>query len=85
MSYDIVAEWTRNVSKGGKMNSKKIGEILLELRGNVKREVVANAIGTSVSALAMYEQGNRIPKDEIKIRIAKYYNKTVEEIFFTKQ
>lgn len=64
------------------MDAKSIGNKLIELRGGAPREVVANEIGVSVSALAMYEQGNRIPRDEIKIRIAQYYGKTVQNIFF---
>lgn len=67
-----------------KMDAKKIGNKLIELRSDVSREKVANDLGVSISALAMYEQGNRIPRDEIKIKIAQYYNKTVQEIFFGK-
>lgn len=66
------------------MDAKKIGNKLIELRSDVSREKVANDLGVSISALAMYEQGNRIPRDEIKIKIAQYYNKTVQEIFFGK-
>ena len=64
------------------MNREEVAKTLVELRGKEKREVVATACGISVSALAMYEQGERIPRDDIKIRIAKYYNRTVESIFF---
>ena len=64
------------------MNREAVAKTLVELRGKEKREVVATACGISVSALAMYEQGERIPRDYIKIRIAKYYNRTVESIFF---
>lgn len=64
------------------MNREAVAKTLVELRGKEKREVVATACGISVSALAMYEQGERIPRDDIKIRIAKYYNRTVESIFF---
>lgn len=64
------------------MNRETVAKTLVELRGEEKREVVATACGISVSALAMYEQGERIPRDDIKIRIAKYYNRTVESIFF---
>lgn len=59
-----------------------IAERLIELRGSRSREEVANAIGVSVSALGMYEQGRRMPRDEIKVKFAKYYNKTVQSIFF---
>jgi len=33
----------------------------------------------------MYENGKRIPKDDIKITLAKYYGSTVEAIFFEGQ
>ena len=67
------------------MNTKVIGQRLIELRGERKREEVANAIGVSKSAIAMYEAGERVPRDPLKLKIANYYNKTVEEIFFAKQ
>lgn len=57
-------------------------EKLIELRGIEKRENVANAIGVSLSAITMYENGERTPRDSIKIKLAEYYNKTVQEIFF---
>nr|DAZ75624.1 MAG TPA: repressor protein C2 [Caudoviricetes sp.] len=30
----------------------------------------------------MYENGERIPRDGIKLKIAEYYQKSVQEIFF---
>lgn len=64
------------------MNTKKIGATLRDLRGKRTREEVANAIGVSVSAVAMYEIGERVPKDSVKTKYAKFFGKTVEEIFF---
>ena len=64
------------------MNSEKIARKLVELRGGRSRQEVSNALGISLSALAMYENGDRIPRDETKVRIATYYGKSVEEIFF---
>ena len=64
------------------MDRELIAKRLIELRGDKSREEVATACNISVSALAMYEQGERIPRDDIKIRLAKYYNRTVESIFF---
>lgn len=64
------------------MDSEKIARILIGLRGKRSRETVASALNISVSALAMYETGARIPRDETKKKIAAYYNKTVQEIFF---
>lgn len=64
------------------MDRKKIGEKLIELRGCKTIEEVAKAVNISKSALAMYEKGNRIPRDEIKIRLAEYYHTDVKELFF---
>lgn len=65
------------------MNTAKIGATLLELRGSRTQQEVADAIGVAVATIGMYERGERVPKDEIKIRLANYYKKSVEEIFFT--
>lgn len=64
------------------MDSEKIAKRLVALRGNESRKAVAKAIGVSVSALAMYENGARIPRDETKRRIAEHYGRSVGEIFF---
>ncbi len=61
-----------------------IAERLIELRGARTREEVAKAVGISVSALGMYEQGRRMPRDEVKVNLANYFNKDVQSIFFTK-
>ena len=66
------------------MDTKEIAKKLRELRGLSGRKTVADSLGISVSALAMYECGKRIPRDEMKIKIADYFGKTVEEIFFEK-
>ena len=64
------------------MNSDVIAQRLVELRGTKSRESVAKAVGVSVSAISMYENGERIPRDDVKIRFAEYYQKSVQEIFF---
>jgi putative transcriptional regulator len=64
------------------METKIVAERLRKLRGSLPRETVCNAVGISVSALAMYENGNRVPRDAIKIALAKFYGKSVESIFF---
>lgn len=64
------------------MNTKKISKKLVLLRGDKSRKEVADAVGISLSAIAMYENGNRVPRDEIKIKFAKYYSVSVESIFF---
>ena len=64
------------------MNKKDVGKRLVAMRGEKTQKEVASDLKISISAIAMYEQGNRIPRDEIKIRIASYYGKSVQEIFF---
>lgn len=64
------------------LNAEEIGKKLRSLRGEKAQGIVANALGISRSALSMYESGQRIPRDEIKIRFARYYDKSVEYIFF---
>ena len=56
----------------------------LRIKGKKTRKEVADAVGVSTSAIAMYERGERIPRDDIKVAFAKYFKTTVESIFFTK-
>lgn len=55
---------------------------LVKLRGKRPQSEVAAACGISTSALAMYETGKRMPRDEIKIALSRYYNVSVGELFF---
>ncbi len=64
------------------MDKEKIIKNLVALRGEKTQAEVAEAIGVGQSTYAMYETGKRIPSDEVKIRIAKYYSSTVQNIFF---
>lgn len=63
------------------MNRSKIAETLISLRGEKSREEVANALNIAVSTLAMYELGQRVPRDEIKLKLADYYGVDVQSIF----
>lgn len=64
------------------LDAKEIGCRLRELRGNISRETVADAVDISVSAISMYENGDRIPRDIVKVKLASYYGRSVQEIFF---
>ena len=64
------------------MSNAEVGARLRLLRGQKPRQEVAEALGISVSALQMYENGARIPRDQTKMDIANYYGTTVEDIFF---
>lgn len=63
-------------------NNQIIAERLVAARGDRTRQEVANAVGISLSALSMYENGQRVPRDEIKMALANYYGKTVQELFY---
>ena len=64
------------------MDAQKIAERLIKLRGNRTQAEVAEMLGISQSAYSMYENGERIPRDEIKKRIAQFYKRSVNTIFF---
>lgn len=64
------------------MDSKKIGKKLRKLRGKRTLNEVAKKIGVSTSAMAMYERGERIPRDEIKVSIANFYDVSITDLFF---
>lgn len=67
-----------------KIDSVKIGTRLRTMRMERGESVedVAKSIGVSNSAIGMYEGGQRVPRDEIKIKIAEHFNMPVETIFF---
>lgn len=56
--------------------------VLRTLRGDRTQQEIAEALHLTKSAWSMYEKGERMPRDEIKIKIANYFGKTVQEIFF---
>ena len=58
------------------------GAKLKELRGTKTQQEVAEGIGITKSALAMYERDERIPRDEVKIRIAEYFGVSLLYLFF---
>lgn len=59
-----------------------IGAKLRELRGEKTQEQVAREIGITKSAYAMYERDERVPRDEVKKKIANFYHTTVGILFF---
>ena len=64
------------------MDKNIIGVRLRELRGGKTLKEVADSVKISLSSLAMYESGRRVPKDDVKLRLANYYGKSVEALFF---
>lgn len=59
-----------------------IGTKLKALRGNKTQKKVAADLGITKSALAMYERDERVPRDEIKVRIAEYYGESIQSLFY---
>ena len=58
------------------------GAKLRQLRGDKTQLEAATDIGITKSALAMYERDERIPRDEVKKRIADYYGVSILFLFF---
>lgn len=58
------------------------GMKLRALRGKKTQKQVAEGVGVSKSAWAMYEKDERTPRDEVKIRIARYFGASVGSIFY---
>ena len=67
------------------MDAKKIGQRIRALRADRSVAEVAKAINSSTSAISMYESGERIPRDEVKIKLARYFNVSIESLFFADQ
>lgn len=59
---------------------------LTELRKahNLSQKELADKLGLSQSMIAMMEAGERRGGDSTKLKVAKFFGKTVDEIFFTK-
>lgn len=64
------------------MDRTKIAKKLVALRGKRKQHEIADKLGISDSAYSSYETGDRIPSDEVKIKIAELYKKSVQYIFY---
>ncbi len=64
----------------------KFSEIIIKERVKRKwsQQKLADLLGVSQSAINKYELGTRKPSDKIKIKIAKLFNMSVEDIFFAK-
>lgn len=66
------------------MDAVSIGYRLREARvsNNESSADVCRALNISNSALSMYESGKRIPRDDVKIKLAEHYGCSVASIFF---
>lgn len=62
-----------------------VGKTLRKLRGIRVRTGVAREIGISYSMLCKLEDGRRVASDDMKERIARYYNISADAIFYTNE
>lgn len=58
--------------------------MLRQLRGERTQEEIASALGITKSAWAMYERGERVPRDEVKVKIAKFFGISIEALFYSR-
>lgn len=64
--------------------NNKIGKKIMKLRlkMNLSQRQLAERVGVSVSAIAMYEANERVPRDEVKVRLAHFFDTSVQSLFF---
>ena len=63
----------------------KLSDRLRSLRNSrgLSQQKLADLLGVSKSSINMYERDERVPRDEVKVRIASYFKTSVQDIFFT--
>ena len=59
-----------------------VAENLKKARGSRTRAEIAKETGMSISAIQMYEDARRIPRDVTKIKLSKVLGVSVIELFF---
>ena len=55
----------------------------LRLKSGKTQAEMAEILNVSVSSYNQYESGIKVPRDDVKVRIAEYFNRTVQYIFFS--
>lgn len=64
------------------VSNKSIGEKLIQLRGDRSIAEVSRSLKLTNQALWNYENNIRVPRDDIKKKIADYYKVDVGKLFF---
>ena len=60
----------------------EVGKRLRKLRGSRTLDEVGETLGVTGMAVSLWERGERMPSDEMKVKIAAYYKKSIMSIFF---
>ena len=63
---------------------KTVAERIKEARleKGITRLELANLCDISVSAVQMYEIGQRVPRDQVKVKLAEALDKPIQVLFF---
>lgn len=64
------------------MDRTEIGKRLIEARAGRSRKEVCAALDMPASTLQMYENGKRMPSDDVKVKFSNFYNIPIEKLFF---
>lgn len=64
------------------MDGIVIGKRLKALRGTKTLEEVGNDLNVTAMAVSLWERGERIPNDDLKIKISNYFGVPLVDIFF---
>ena len=67
-----------------KLDAESFPKKLRKLRGKKSVRTIAKECGISASAWFMYEEGQRIPRDEIKVRLCNFFGVSPVTLFFPK-
>lgn len=63
-------------------DKKVVGDRLRKLRGAKTLAEVGKDLDVTSMAISLWENGERTPSDDMKVKIAAYYNVSVTDIFF---
>ena len=63
----------------------EVGKRLRELRGNRTIREISDLTGIGESALGMYERGERNPRDDVKLKLARVYGVSIADIFYPEE
>jgi putative transcriptional regulator len=56
---------------------------MVAFRAGRTQKQVAKEMGIPSSTYAMIESGHRFPRKELQVKLARYFNTTVDELFFS--
>ena len=54
----------------------------LRLKEGLTAKQFAEIIGSTEASICAYERGSRVPVDPVKVKIANYFEMTVQDLFF---